>query len=290
MSVIYIWRPADSDEEPVYRPGFGTYDPNDPSNKTAYADLPPVPVEWIIVPLNRTAAQCPSREATIRTFAFTNAVVALFAIVFGCRPLLHKLTRGVLGKRGGNSIKYMWIVSLAVQLLANLSVSLLIRRTPGYEPLSLLNIFALYSARLRVSLISLALLRIFVGVNLRRLTKSMKYIEEFEFVYADSYISSVLTELCMEMFAAIFIGVTWNRFPNQLIKKYMSVWYTATEGLPGATFFGIAFFVPFYHRGGEAIPQEYTDTRGRIIRSYKNVRAHRSDWLPPVFYLVHSAL
>jgi phosphatidylglycerophosphatase A len=272
---IVISRPArvtGGSAEPRFIPGVGVYHPGNGNSST---DLPPIPIEWIIAPLNTTVAQCPSPAATLRTFGVTNAVVAVLAIVMGCRPIVHKLTRGILGTRGGNTVKWMWIVSLSLQLLANVFVSLLIKHTPGYGHLSMLNIFALYSARPRVSLPVLALLRVLMGVNLRKLRKSEKHPDEIEFIYADSYITTALAELCMQIFAAIFIGVTWNRFPNKPVKDYMNSLYKIMEALPGITFFCIGAVVPFYQRNGEAIPRESRNPQGQLVRSYQNVWAHR---------------
>jgi phosphatidylglycerophosphatase A len=265
---IVISRPSRAtvgSAEPRFVPGVGVYHPGNGNSST---DLPPIPLEWIIAPLNATVAQCPSHAATLRTFGVTNVVVAVLAIVMGCRPILHKLTRGIPGTRGGNTVKWMWIVSLSLQLLANVFVSLLIKHTPGYGHLSILNIFALYSARPRASLIVLGLLRILMGVNLGKLRKSEKHPDEIEFIYADSYMITALAELCMQIFAAIFIGVTWNRFLNKPVKDYMKDSYKMMEALPGITFFGIGAVVPFYHRNGEAIPREYSNSRGQLVRSY----------------------
>jgi hypothetical protein len=242
---------------------------------TSAADLPPIPIEWIIAPFNATAAQCPSPAATLRTFGVTNAIVAVLAIVTGCRPIVHKLTRGYLGTRGGKTVRWFWMISLSLQLLANLLVSLLIKNTKGYGHLSILNIFALYSARPRASLVVLMLLRIFVGINLRALRKSEKYRDEIEFVYADSYLTTAIAELFMQLVAAIFIGVTWGRFPNREVKDYMGTMYKFMEALPGITFAGIGGFVPFYRRKDEALPREYRDVHGQLIRSSVNVFCHR---------------
>lgn len=169
---VVVTRPSGLDDKPSVFYGAFVYDPG---NVTYSKNLPPIPIEWIIAPLNATATQCPTSAATLRTFGVTNAVVVVLAIITGCRPLVQKLTRGLLGSRGGSSVKYMWMLSLAPQLLANLSLSLLITKTPGYGHLSLLNVFALYSARPRVSLIMLALLRVCMGVNLHIFCKSSKY-------------------------------------------------------------------------------------------------------------------
>jgi hypothetical protein len=276
--VIIIFRPGSSKpafepgvgaDRPVFVAGVGVYNA-DPNNSTTV--LPPIPVEWIIAPLNATAAQCPSHAATLQTFGIANAIVAGIAILLGCRPIVHFLSRGIFGKRGGSSVKWMWIFTLAFHLLGNLIVSLIIRGTPGYGHLSILNIFALYSARPRASLLAILLLRIFVGVNLRRWTNSEKYSNEVEFVYHQSFRTAAFAELCMQIIASIFIGVTWSRFPNAPAKDWMSGTYKTLEAAPAITLIGIAAFGAFSSRSGEAIPPANNHGYGAYRYSvYQNV-------------------
>lgn len=100
--------------------------------------------------------------------------------------------------------------------------------------------------------------------------------DETEFLYADSYISTALAGLRMHIFAAIFVGVTWNRFPNQLVKQYINSNYKSMEALPAANLFAICSVVPFYRRNGEAIPREYRNPQGQIVRSSGSSWGHRT--------------
>jgi hypothetical protein len=68
----------------------------------------------------------------------------------------------------------------------------------------------------------LILLRLFVGVNLRKLWKSEKHSNEVEFVYDHSFRTTAFVELFIQIVASIFIGVTWGRFPNAAAKDWMS--------------------------------------------------------------------
>ncbi|KAF4902614.1 hypothetical protein CGCFRS4_v002194 [Colletotrichum fructicola] len=46
---------------------------------------------------------------------------------------------------------------------------------------------------------------------------------EREYVYFDSYRSTVVAEIILHLISAVFVGVTWERFPNSIIKKHMKV-------------------------------------------------------------------
>jgi hypothetical protein len=151
----------------------------------------------------------------------------------------------------------MWLLNLACQVLSNLFVSILIKNSTGYGHLSLLNLFALYSARPRVSLPAMAMLRIFIGVNLRKLWRKSpeKYSDQIEFPYHEFFRTAAIAELCMQVFASIFVGVTWSRFPNAPVKDWMSSTYKWACAAPAITHVGITGFGAFTRRGGEALPQ-----------------------------------
>ncbi|KAF4914313.1 hypothetical protein CGCF415_v002332 [Colletotrichum fructicola] len=71
---------------------------------------------------------------------------------------------------------------------------------------------------------------------------------EREYVYFDSYRSTVVAEIILHLISAVFVGVTWERFPNSIIKKHMkvNVWLMA---IAPAFLFGTALFaIPLYWR------------------------------------------
>jgi hypothetical protein len=300
--------------------------------------LPPIPIEWIIAPRNVTVGQCPSSTDNLQLFGVTNAIVLALALVLGCRPLLRYVTRGLLGKPSRYSWIWTWIISCGLQVASNAIVSHLIITTPGYEHLSMVNVFALYSSRPRINQLWMAILRLFVGpiyfegylaflrpptqdrgttvwqrlrryfAFLRRTTKAetstttvetpttksetpttkaetpttqnqgtaaapspadLRYqYKEYvdwqsrlaaqktkpvaqktqpaaqqiipaaqetqitdrediywryspEWVYTDSYVTTCIAELILHIISAVFIGVTWRRFPNVPIREYM---------------------------------------------------------------------
>lgn len=247
---------------------------------TYYASTPerllPIPKEWIIAPLDTRAAQCPPLSETLLTFGITNLVVALLAVFFGCRPLVHKLTRGLLGRTGGTSIRWVWIITLAAQLLGNLLIAHLISTTPGYGHLPLFNVFALFSARPRVGLVASAFLRILVKARLQRfgLREKGPAGEQSEYVYVDAYTTNALAELSMQIFGAAFVGVTWSRFRNEGARRFMSPSYKFVEATPAITFVATWLFFPImkhwaFIRAGPMFSESYH--RGKYYHVYMRV-------------------
>ncbi|KAM7212957.1 hypothetical protein V8F06_011661 [Rhypophila decipiens] len=112
--------------------------------------------------------QCPTRSENLRLFGLTNLIVALLIVCTACRPLIRMTTGGILGAPGKWSKYYTWLISMALTIGSNALVSGLIVTTPGYEHLSMLNVFALYSSRPRINQVWTGFLRVLVGpVTLR---------------------------------------------------------------------------------------------------------------------------
>ncbi|KAK4235249.1 hypothetical protein C8A03DRAFT_17989 [Achaetomium macrosporum] len=192
--------------------------------------LPPIPIEWIIAPRNVTAGLCPTRIDNLHLFGITNAIFLVLALFVGCRPLVRFATRGLLGQPSRYSPYWTWLISFALQVGSNAIVSHLIVSTPGYEHLSMLNVFALYSSRPRINQLWGGLLRLFVGPV--RVPESMAVSgstkrnqpggpPESEWIYTDSYVSSSVSEFVLQLISAIFVGITWRRFPNEPIREHM---------------------------------------------------------------------
>ncbi|KAK0740087.1 hypothetical protein B0T18DRAFT_448814 [Schizothecium vesticola] len=244
--------------------------------------LPPIPIEWIIAPYNVTAGQCPTRAANLGLFAITNLIVFALIIILGCRPLVRFLTGGLLGQPNRWSKYWTWLFSFGLQVGSNAIVSYLIVSTPGYEHLSMLNVFALYSSRPRINQIWTGLLRTIIGPI--RITDKFAIKEKpissaepprrkkgslprraynwatgnwtpgqewsapsygydwsdpsREWIYTDSYISTSIAELCLQLISAVFIGVTWSRFPNEPIREHMENYYNYMLAAPAMAFIG----------------------------------------------------
>jgi hypothetical protein len=221
--------------------------------------LPPVPIEWIVGPLNVTAGQCPSRHDNLVLFGVINCLVMFLTIFTGHRPLLKYLTRGFLGNPSRYSFLWTWIISFGFQIASNAVISRLVVQTPGYEHLNMLNVFALYSARPRVNQIWMGTLRFLFGpYNTKDVTG--------EWVYTDSYVATSISEFFLQLVSAIFVGVTWKRFPNKPILDHMNLYVNFLIVSPILGLLGWAF-VPIWYARDEGIT-----TKGSI-------RTHFFGWL-----------
>jgi hypothetical protein len=276
-------RPAgEVSSEPQFTLYLGTNSGPYQTTENGTVILPPIPIEWIIAPRNVTAGQCPTRANNLALFGITNAIAAALVLVLGCRPLVRFLTRGLLGQPSKYSPYWTWSLSFAMQVVSNVVVSHLIVSTPGYEHLSMLNVFALYSARPRLNQILTGLLRIFVGpisikgslavsekpkrtdeLPARSNSPRFRYDEYLrwqarqagtssdsptvEWIYTDSYVATSVGELFLQLVSAIFIGVTWRRFPNDPIREHMKDYVNFMLAAPVLTLVGW-LFVPIWLR------------------------------------------
>ncbi|KAK4118213.1 hypothetical protein N657DRAFT_675685 [Parathielavia appendiculata] len=285
--------------------------------------LPPIPVEWIIAPLNVTAGQCPDRAQNLQLFGIINAIVAGLVLLLGCRPLVRYLTGGVLGSPTRFSPFWTWLVSFGLQVAANAVVSRLVVATPGYEHLSMLHVFALYASRPRINQIWTGLLRLFVGPVRIRHERMMlggkkrgRVRDDFElgaaggsatskpksrwsrwvarvipsrtggsssreneqnnrvkfpfapavagprgeeeWVYTDSYVATSVSELFLQLMSAVFVGVTWRRFPNEPIREHMQHHVNFMLAAPALALVGW-LLIPIYIKRDESIFDGDTD-------------------------------
>lgn len=372
--------------------------------------LPPIPIEWIVAPrltnLTSTspgngnsseAAQfdvtCPTRSDNLRLFGVTNAIVAALVLVIGCRPLIRILTGGLLGQPTKWSKYWTWVISMALTVGSNALVSKLIVDTPGYEHLSMLNVFALYSSRPRINQIWTGVLRLIVGPinilgrgriqrkkkkkiarnggnstvvdpegyggwkwgpgrrlgthaeaeaeaksgsggkyvmkvdrngkgtwqweesgtekramstraangsvsseteeggnvkwwNLRKKWKDRKNQaaddDKYEFedvdnsieewVYTDSYIATSIAEFVIQLVSAIFIGITWRRFPNEPIRDHMQNYYNYMLAAPAMSLVEWVF-IPIWWK------------RNRGVDKYRLETAKKAQFFICLFFL-----
>ena len=137
---------------------WGYYDDTSTSQSSS-----PLPDAWKIAPLEvlngdaDAIAKCPKESATFIAFAISNVLVSMLGIILGCRPVLNKLSRGHLGKRGKqNTIIYNWMLPLALHASANALVGVIIHNTPGYENVKVQDAMMIYFVRPRISVLILA--------------------------------------------------------------------------------------------------------------------------------------
>ncbi|KAF2003740.1 hypothetical protein P154DRAFT_572920 [Amniculicola lignicola CBS 123094] len=90
------------------------------------------PWTWSVQPQDAASTNCPSASRILTTFALVNIAVGFLGLCFGHRKVLNKISMGLLGKPGSTAWKYTWLITVAMQVGANILIALLIRATPGY--------------------------------------------------------------------------------------------------------------------------------------------------------------
>jgi hypothetical protein len=140
-----------------------SFDDTSPNESTS-----PFPASWKIAPsavLNgdtEAIAKCPKESATFIAFIITNAIVTIFGLIIGCRPVLNKISRDHLGKLGKkNTSLYNWIPPLLLHISTNAFTGIMIYNTPGYGNVKIINAMMIYFVRPRISVIALATMAAF---------------------------------------------------------------------------------------------------------------------------------
>lgn len=243
--------------KPAYVPWFGINTGGYSAADDPDVELPPIPVEWIIAPTNAQPGQCPSAAATMGSFGAAAAIVALGLLVLGRRTVVHKLTFGWLGTRHGKGVFFTWALSVSLHILSNLLVSAIVVTSDGYERLSLVTVFALYASRPSFSMAVMVIAR-FVGFKAKPDAEEARRHASLygnkletknvgEFVYVDSYITSAIAEVVLRILAAVFVSVTWARFPDKVIKAHMKPVITYMQIAPFLVLLGFVC-APIWHR------------------------------------------
>ncbi|KAK2757479.1 hypothetical protein CKAH01_05736 [Colletotrichum kahawae] len=78
-----------------------------------------------------------------------------------------------------------------------------------------------------------------------------------EYVYADSYRSTIVAEMVLHIISAVFIGVTWHRFPNEIIKTYMKPKTIFMQVATGILALSAIFVVPIYWKSNRYIKHSW---------------------------------
>ncbi|KAJ0384381.1 hypothetical protein COL922a_008486 [Colletotrichum nupharicola] len=88
---------------------------------------------------------------------------------------------------------------------------------------------------------------------------------EKEYVYIDSYRSTVVAEMILNIISAVFIGITWGRFPNEVIKDYMKFKTTFMEVAPAIVFVGAILAIPVYWRRDKHVGDKWRRGLGTAV-------------------------
>jgi nitroreductase len=67
-----------------------------------------------------------------------------------------------------------------------------------------------------------------------------------EWIYTDSYIATAISEFFVQLISAVFVGVTWRRFPNEVIRDHMKARVNCLLAAPAMAFLGW-FMVPIWN-------------------------------------------
>lgn len=200
-------------------------------------------------------------------------------------------------RRCCHSLWYTWLLSFAFTFFGNLFASLLVVSTKGYQHLSPAIVFALYASRPRSSVLLVALLRLLITVRTsdhskavgnitpvgsqstvnsapgvavtddknignsseNQIIETVSCVKPFdkEYVYADSYRSTIVAEMVLHIISAVFIGVTWHRFPNEIIKTYMKPKTIFMQVATGILALSAIFVVPIYWKSNRYIKHSW---------------------------------
>jgi hypothetical protein len=94
---------------------------------------------------------CPSPAAILGIFAAVNGVVSVLSVICGHQRVINIVTFKLCGHEDSKSWRYMWIVSVGLQLAANAAVAALIRNAAGIDTFKIWDFMLFYVARPRLS-------------------------------------------------------------------------------------------------------------------------------------------
>lgn len=199
--------------------------------------LPPVPIQWIISPTVVESGTCPSVGATAGAFVASDFLSIILIVILCLPPILKKLTFGLIDnceeKEETNEPKssktedpksfkrfttrwwYAWLIPLFFELMGNIINAIIVVKSKGYEGLSFGNIFLVYATRPRFKVWFFSIFRHF---------------KPGRGLYS-AYGSMAFAEIVINLMTAIFVGVTWRKFPNKPVADFMdpiAIWVAVT--------------------------------------------------------------
>jgi hypothetical protein len=157
--------------------------------------------KWQISPKDPSTTTCPSASAILGTFAVVNVVTSLLGVLTGHRLVLKKISFGFFGKKDSTSWKYMWMVTLALQLGANSLIAAIIKNTPGYNSTFQVGELVLFfTARPRLSWIALA--------SLWMVRRQRKTSDEIDLPWASAACTQLIAEFVLLLMGLVVMGRT----------------------------------------------------------------------------------
>ncbi|KAI9760495.1 MAG: hypothetical protein M1840_002405 [Geoglossum simile] len=144
---------------------------------------------------NATIYSCPSIQAKLGSFAAINIVVFAVAAIVGRRTVVKRITFGHWGKRGDHSaVVFTAILSVVLNLVANLINAAIIRRNAGFQHVNIGNLLLLWASRPRLAW----------GAGL------LVKFERGKDMYTSLGASAILAEVILQVIGSVYIGITGN--------------------------------------------------------------------------------
>jgi hypothetical protein len=138
------------------------------------------------------AVKCPSVTSILGSFAIINIVVFVAAIILGRRDFVQWITFQKCGQKGTRMWPLTALISVLLNMGANLVNALLIRHVPGFSRVPIGGMVMLWASRPRIAWFAAALIRY----------------RKKESMYFALAASAVLAELILQAFGAAYLGMT----------------------------------------------------------------------------------
>jgi len=188
------------------------------ATSTENTHQPLLPFDWVITSEHEDPGRvCPNDSLILGTFAAVNAMAGILSLFFGNRNLVHKLTFGFLGTPGSKAWRYMWLLSVALNLGANAVIARLIQTTPGYlSTFSVGELMLFFTTRPRLGWLFLGVTHL--DTDDARNTRG-SYI--YENRWTSSMFANIFAEFVLQLIAMYPMGVAAH-FGAQ--HGYVTVW------------------------------------------------------------------
>lgn len=138
------------------------------------------------------AVKCPSATEILSSFAIINTAVFLAAIILGRRDFVQWITFKKCGQKGTRMWPLTALISVLLNMGANLVNALLTRHVPGFSHVPIGGLVMLWASRPRMAWFAASLI----------------WYRKNESMYFSLAASAVLAELILQAFGAAYLGVT----------------------------------------------------------------------------------
>jgi len=137
---------------------------------------------------------CPSVRSKLLSFAIINGIVLVCSVFLGRRDVVYYIFQGKFGKKGSRSWPLTGLVSIALNLGANLINARLTLAVGGFHKVPLGGLFLLWSSRPRLAWTAAILMSVNKG----------------ESIYFASGVSAMLAEIVLQAVGAVYLGIVYK--------------------------------------------------------------------------------